>query len=130
MLDLVRIGLDRVVAFVPTAALSEHPELRSIDVIDMAELSRRIEGDGAQPLDVRRATEFAEGHVPGALNVAHTRLRVREAEVPTGETWFVYCRTGARAAAATALLARGGHDVVYVDDEIANWKAKEEPAAV
>ena len=58
--------------------------------------------DTAKPfvLDVRRATEFKEGHIEGATNIAHTRLLSRLAEVPKDRHILVHCRSGARSVAA------------------------------
>ncbi len=116
--DLVRIGIDRVAGFAPPETLAEHAaaggELRSTEVADFTALRERYAD--AVALDVRTATEYEAGHVPGAVNVSHTRLLERCGEIPEGERVAVYCRTGARAAVASALLERRGHDVVYVDD--------------
>ena len=78
----------------------------------------RVSG-GAVPLDVRRRAEFERGHLPDALNVAHTRLLARRGEVPEDRPLLVYCQTGARAASAASLLERFGHGVLYVDDDFA-----------
>ena len=49
-------------------------------------------------LDVRRADEFAEGHIPGAINVANEDIEDKEiAELPDkNQTIYVYCRSGNR----------------------------------
>ena len=49
-------------------------------------------------LDVRRADEFAEGHIPGAINVANEDIGDKEiAELPDkNQTIYVYCRSGNR----------------------------------
>ena len=80
-----------------------------------------VASESAQLFDVRGIVEYEEGHLEGAQNIAHTRLYVRREEVPHGKTLVVYCRTGNRAAAASSLLERLGHEVKYVDDEITNW---------
>ncbi|MEZ4423404.1 MAG: rhodanese-like domain-containing protein [Gemmatimonadota bacterium] len=121
VLDLVRIGYDHVPGWADPSLLADATDLVSTDVIDMAELERRRHRAGALTLDVRRLDEYEAGHVPGALNIAHTRLRLREGEVPKDREVLVYCRTGARAAPATALLERDGYRAVYVDDEFAAW---------
>ena len=72
---------------------------------------------GALPLDVRSRAEFELGRVEGALNIAHTRLAARQAEIPRDRPLLVYCQTGARASSAASLLARLGHQVLYVDDD-------------
>jgi hydroxyacylglutathione hydrolase len=66
-------------------------------------------------LDVRSIAEFEESHVKGATQVAYTRLAGRLNEVPRGKPLYVHCGSGARAALATAYLARRGFAVVHVD---------------
>ena len=58
-------------------------------------------------LDVRRLAEYEVASVPEAFNIAHTRLLVRKEELPQDKVWLVHCRTGTRAAAASALWVRG-----------------------
>ncbi len=112
--QLVRIGLDDVVAYAPPSALAETGvELAVTEIVDFA----RGEQASAFGLDVRRLAEFELGHVPGALNVAHTRLLAHHGEIPPGKPLMVYCQTGARAASAASLLERLGHEVLYVDDD-------------
>lgn len=75
-------------------------------------------------LDVRKQSEFEEGHIPGALNIAHTRLLDRINEVPKDKPVMVSCRSGARSAVAAALLEREDFVVKYVDDLIEEWLKK------
>ncbi len=120
--DLVRIGLDRVVGFLPPEDLVGAPDLTSTPVIDFEAVERLRGDDRHRVLDVRGASEYAAGHVPGAANIAHTRLLDRVDEVDREATWLVHCKSGARAAAAAALLAREGIEVRYVDDAFARYE--------
>ena len=70
---------------------------------------------------MRGAAEFAGAHIPGALNIAHTRLAARIDEVPSDKPVLAYCRTGNRASAAVALLKKHGYDVTYVDGAFGYW---------
>ena len=48
---------------------------------------------------------------------------MRKEELPKDKVWLVHCRTGTRAAAASALLARFGYDVQYVNGLFEDWVA-------
>jgi NADPH-dependent 2,4-dienoyl-CoA reductase/sulfur reductase-like enzyme/rhodanese-related sulfurtransferase len=64
-------------------------------------------------LDVRSRSEFAEGHVAGALNIPHLELRQRLDEVrqgANGRTVSVYCASGVRSHLATRVLLGEGFD--------------------
>ena len=64
-------------------------------------------------LDVRSRSEFARGHLDGALNVPHLELRARLDEVRTsanGRGVSVHCASGVRSYLATrVLLSEGFH---------------------
>ena len=69
--------------------------------------------DTALLLDVRSRGEFAAGHLPGALNIPHTELRDRLAEVRAaaqGRPVRVLCRSGVRSYNAHRVLAEHGFD--------------------
>ncbi|MEZ4700214.1 MAG: MBL fold metallo-hydrolase [Rhodothermales bacterium] len=120
VLNLIRIGLDHIVGYAPASELAAL-DLASTPIIDTRSLETARQRPGAKVLDVRRLAEFEEGHVPGAINIAHTRLLLRSGELENTGTYLVHCRSGARAAAATSLLDRLGYDVVYVDGMYADW---------
>jgi hydroxyacylglutathione hydrolase len=123
--QLYRVGLDRVEGVASPAVLVEataRDGSASIRRVGWEAVRAALADPGAVVLDVRRAAEHASRRVPGALNIAHTRLAVRAAELPSAKRLVVHCRTGSRAAAAAAWLARQGHDVVHVDAPFADWR--------
>jgi hydroxyacylglutathione hydrolase len=120
VLNLVRIGLDAIEGYAPTSALAAL-DLVATPTIDARAIESARQQPAARVLDVRRLAEYEEGHVPGAINIAHTRLLLRRDELEKSATYLVYCRSGARAASATSLLDRFGFDVVYVDGMYADW---------
>ncbi len=64
-------------------------------------------------LDVRSRSEFAAGHLDGALNIPHLELRQRMAEVAAsagGREVSVYCASGVRSYLATRVLLSEGFD--------------------
>ena len=56
-------------------------------------------------LDVRQATEFATGHLPGAVNV---ELGSLDSSSPPAGAVSLMCGHGERAMTAASLLARAG----------------------
>ncbi len=123
--DLVRIGLDGVVGtFSPDildAYASQGGTLQQIEILDFEATYQASQDDANLMLDVRGITEYEARHLPGALNIAHTRLAVRADEIPGGKRLLVHCRTGERASFASAYLRRIGYDVAYIDDTIEKW---------
>lgn len=74
-------------------------------------------------LDVRRADESAEGHIPGAINVANEDIGAEQpAELPDlDQVIFVYCRSGRRSKEASAKLAALGYTNIYEFGGILDW---------
>jgi hydroxyacylglutathione hydrolase len=113
--QLIRIGLDRIEAWIPAAeALAEARFTTSYPRIAATDLPANV-----TVLDVRGADEFDAGHVAGAKNVAYTRLAARLDEVPSASPLYVHCASGLRAGIATAYLASLGCGVVHVDGAFA-----------
>lgn len=123
--DLIRIGLDKVVGYATPDQLKKFEEdggeLFNTETIDFEAAEESLNKNEAYLLDVRTAAEFEEGHLPGALNIAHTRLLDRMGELQDDKPVMVSCKTGARAAAASALLESNDFVVKYVDDLIEEW---------
>lgn len=123
--NLVRIGLDKVTAYALPSVTNELPNT-SIEEIDFTEIDRMRSLPGTAVLDVRRLTEFEESHVPGAINIAHTRLLDHLDKLDKSATHLVHCRTGARAAAAVSLLKKEGFDVIYVNGNYSDWALQQQ----
>jgi phage shock protein E len=95
------------------------------DTITTAELAMRVES-GSAPLilDVRTADEYAEAHIPGAININHMELPDRLAELAEHkqDEIVVHCASGRRAALAeTALRDAGFADVRDLEGHMQQW---------
>jgi NADPH-dependent 2,4-dienoyl-CoA reductase/sulfur reductase-like enzyme/rhodanese-related sulfurtransferase len=77
-------------------------------------------------LDVRSEAEYRAGHLPGALNVPHTRLRERLDEVrekADGIPVRVYCASGFRSYLAHRVLAQAGLDSATLSGGLTTLRA-------
>ena len=63
---------------------------------------------GALIIDVRTPQEFALGHAPGSRNIPLDRLSDHLAELDRTRHLLVCCASGARSAAAKAMLDQAG----------------------
>ena len=77
-------------------------------------------------LDVRRPDEFAEGHIPGAINVPNEEIGTAEiAELPDkSQMILVYCRSGRRSKEASEKLVKLGYTNVVEFGGILDWKGE------
>ena len=64
--------------------------------------------EGSVLLDVRTREEYAEGHVPGSVNLPLDQLETIDYDksVPL----FVYCRSGARSGRGVEFLKKAGYE--------------------
>jgi apolipoprotein D and lipocalin family protein len=106
---------------------------RPVPAVVPAELQGRLQGAGPKPvvLDVRRADEFAAGHVEGAVNVAHTDILANPASSVTAAKdaeIILYCGTGRRASAAIAALRSAGYtNLKHLEGDYPGWAKLAEP---
>ncbi len=120
----VRIGLDNARSWTPAAAidaLGREGALEAIREVSAAE-AESLRARGAPVLDVRSAAEHGAGAIPGAINIPHTRLTERLAEIPRGEI-IVHCRGGTRSAHAASLLAARGFTPLNLAGGYDAWSA-------
>ena len=77
-------------------------------------------------LDVRRADEFAEGHIPGAINVPNEEIGTAEiAKLPNkSQLILVYCRSGRRSKEASEKLVKLGYTNIVEFGGILDWKGE------
>jgi hydroxyacylglutathione hydrolase len=90
------------------------------------ELARALGMGGDAPLviDVRQATEYAAGHVPGSIHLLAGELPDRLAELPRDRPIATICASGFRSSIAASLLRRAGfEDVSWVADGVPAWRA-------
>jgi rhodanese-related sulfurtransferase len=85
--------------------LAENVLNGDMPVADWAEIVRT----DALLLDVREPDEFAQGHVPNAINLPLSQLRSRSGELPQDREIWVCCAVGQRAYFALRFLNQRGY---------------------
>ena len=77
-------------------------------------------------LDVRRADEFATGHIPNAINVPNEIIGTDEiSELPDkNQLIMVYCRSGRRSKEASEKLVKLGYTNIVEFGGILDWKGE------
>lgn len=110
--NLVLIGLDRVAGYFGPEAIdlwaAEGMPLETLAEVPPAKLAAQG-GDGPLVVDVRAASEWDAGHLPGALHIPLPDLLARMAEVPQDRDVVLHCQGGGRSAIATSLLQANGY---------------------
>jgi rhodanese-related sulfurtransferase len=96
-----------------------------LEPVTREELARRLQDDDLVVLDVRPATEYAAGHLPGAVSIPVGELRRRLAELPADREIVAYCRGPycAFAHEAVGLLREEGYAARRLEDGLPEWQA-------
>ena len=93
-----------------------------------------LEGDGPVIIDCRNARQYAEGHIPGAINVFHkdTWGRLKELRRYERERGIVYYdKKGVQSRVASdAVLAEGFTRVGVMEGHLVEWLRLGYPLAV
>jgi rhodanese-related sulfurtransferase len=81
------------------------------------------ESDGrlAQLIDVRSATEFACGHLPGAINIPLDQIELRTADLDPTRPIVLVCQAGTRARLAATLLEPVFPNLTVLDPGTSAW---------
>ena len=83
--------------------------------LDAADFAAALKSPGTVVLDVRTAAEFAEGHLPGAVNldVQSPEFAAQMSGLDPAVPYAVYCRSGNRSQVAVDLMAQSGLTRTY-----------------
>ena len=103
-------------------------ELRSVTRAEALDLIER--DDGPLFLDVRSTSEFATGHVPGAINIPHGELakRLDDLEAQRDREIVLYCERGVRAEIAADVLAQAGfRSLAHLEGDMSAWRQERLP---
>ena len=78
---------------------------------------------GAIVVDVREASEYATGHVPGARLMPAGEIRERIYELPRGTNVYLICANGARSMDLIPFMRAVGYDAYTVAGGMWAWLA-------
>ncbi|CAJ3044565.1 ArsR family transcriptional regulator [Burkholderia pseudomallei] len=97
----------------------------SMEPVSRNELTARLADGLVTLLDVRPHDEFAQGHLPGALNIPLAALEARLSELPADTEIVAYCRGPycVLAFEAVATLRARGFKAARLEDGFPEWKA-------
>src|SRR5262249_21731354 len=107
-------------------------ERDGLEPVTSSELVERLRDGTVTLLDVRPEDEFAQGHLPGALNIPLVELEQRLAELSPEQEVVAYCR-GAYCVLsfeAVAALRRHGYRVRRLDEGFPEWKTSGLPVEI
>ncbi len=127
--QLGRIGFDHVAGYLPEAVMDElddRGQLVSTDRIDRTDFeAERLAADGHPTrlvlLDVRGPGEYADGAIPGSMNIPLPELGRRLDEIDSGSRILVNCAGGWRSGVAASYLNAHGFAAVDLRGGYEAW---------
>jgi rhodanese-related sulfurtransferase len=90
--------------------------------VDVADFARRPREGAAQLVDVRSMSEFASGHVPGAVNIPLEQLELRTDDLTPDGPVMLICQAGTRARSAADLLAGSRGELTVLEGGTDAWR--------
>jgi hydroxyacylglutathione hydrolase len=131
----IRIGYEETAGYIEGGLAAWRRSGRPVEIgrsYDVDDLARDRASAEAAPfvIDVRQASEFEAGHVPGAIHIGAGELADRLDALPRDRTIATVCASGYRSSVAASLLrARGFEQVVAVRGGLPDWEARGYPVA-
>ena len=95
-----------------------------LEPVATGELLERAEGGLVTVPDVRPQEEFAQGHLPGAVNVPLSELKAYMAGIPKGREVMAYCRGPwcVLSFEAVSLLRAEGYEARRMAGGLPGWR--------
>jgi hydroxyacylglutathione hydrolase len=132
--EMAKIGLDHVEGWFPVEALAawsnSGAQVERMAQTSATAIAARVKSGEVTVVDVRNASEWAQGHLPGALHIPVGYLGDRLSEIPRDRPVVVQCQGGTRSTiAASVLLAHGLRDIINLRGGYDEWVRESLPVA-
>ncbi len=110
-----------IIAFILALLVGYLMLMKNRGRIDSAAAHKLVE-DGAKLVDVRSPSEYASGHVDGAINIPLDTLASRLGELGAKDQPLVlYCASGMRSGRAVGILEGKGFTAVHNLGGMSRW---------
>ena len=89
--------------------------------------------EGTTIFDVRKAEDYAAGHIPGAINIDVLQPDFESnciKRLSKDHTIAVYCRSGKRSKKAAQILSKQHFQVIELNDGFLGWTQKSKPVSL
>lgn len=109
---LARVGFDNALGFLEGGLSSwkvKGKKTDSVSTIEASKLGKKI-FDQTKIIDVRKNSEFSNGHLKNALNIPLDQLSENFDKIPLEGNFFVHCAGGYRSMIASSILKSRGID--------------------
>ena len=127
----LRIGFESMVGYVDGGLRAWRTSGRTVQAgaaLDVDRLAAQLAGggvDGPLVIDVRQASEYEAGHLPGSLHIGTGELPAMLDRLPRDRPIATICAGGYRASVAASMLRAAGFErVSSVSGGVSDWQAR------
>jgi hydroxyacylglutathione hydrolase len=127
----LRIGFESMVGYVDGGLRAWRTSGRTVQAgaaLDVDRLAAQLAGggvDGPLVIDVRQASEYEAGHLPGSLHIGAGELPAMLDRLPRERPIATICAGGYRASVAASMLRAAGFErVSSVSGGVPDWQAR------
>lgn len=98
----------------------------TMETMTLDDLLARYEAGDMFIVDVRPASEYAQGHIPDAVSMPIDEFKSRLRDIPEGQDVIVYCRGPYCVFAddAVEILQAEGIDAIRLSEGLPDWRAR------
>lgn len=124
----LRIAIICIAFFAATSCVESQTE--GVTLVDVSTFEQKISTEGKQLIDVRTPEEFAEGHLPNAvnINIKDADFQAKIEALDKTKPVLVYCKSGGRSGKACGIMSTLGFtNITDLDGGITSWKAEGKP---
>ncbi|MBK8621197.1 MAG: MBL fold metallo-hydrolase [Saprospiraceae bacterium] len=123
---LMRIGLDKVMGYIPSTDLYEG-SLQKVNMIGFDDFKTKTNNGANQIVDLRGDAEYKAGHIKGADHVFVGTLPENLSKIDKNKEVIIHCQGGDRASIAYSILAKEGFsNITNYSPGMNEWIAKGE----
>ncbi|MBC1487781.1 rhodanese-like domain-containing protein [Listeria sp. FSL L7-1485] len=88
------------------------------------DLEQELKANPRNILDVRDAADYAEGHIPNAINIPINQLQEELKKLDSKQAYTIICYAGGRSERASQFLATEGFEVTNVMGGMGAWRGE------
>lgn len=115
--SLIRLGFDKIEGYLAGGIEAWYKEgfpVSKVNLITVHDLKKWVDsGENILIVDVRRQSEWDEGHIEGAVHIYVGHLEKKSDTLPRNVPVVVICKTGNRSSFGASVLLRAGFEGVY-----------------
>jgi len=112
--DFTKVAVDQYASQVISKITNQPIVAATYKTLTASQLKQLIDSkENIYLIDVRTEEQFAESHIPGAVNIPYNKLGVQISQIPRDRKVVLYCNTGQKSVSGAQFLVDRNINNVY-----------------